>query len=123
MTKSPGVGISQQKEPQNASRGLEVCCGNTADGNITILRVHLVGALHLSTLHRQVTQSTNLLISQQKIYACQAVASHIAITLGGKQIEQGVTQLRLRTPNEQIDSSTADKISHLAGQIIQMGFY
>src|SRR6266566_3672954 len=123
MTKSPCLCISQQKEPQHASRALEGRRGDTTDGVSTVLHLHMVGALHPSTLHRQVTQSAHLLISQQKICACQAAASHIAVTIGRKQIEQGVTQLRLRTTNEQIDSSTADKISHLAGQIIQMRFY
>ena len=123
MTKSPYMCISQQKESQHASRALEGCCGDTSDGDITVVHLHIVYALHLSSLHRQVTQSAHLLISQQKIYACQTVASHIAITIGRKQIEQGVTQLRLRTTNEQIDSSTADKVSRLTGQIIQMRFY
>src|SRR5437773_4060718 len=102
MTKRPCMCIKQQKESQHASRTFEGCRGDTSDRDSTILHLNMVGTVHLSTLHCQVTQSAHLLIGQQKIYTCQAVASHIAITIRGKQIEQGMTQLRLGTTNEQI---------------------
>src|SRR6266849_3074286 len=123
MTESSCMRIGQQKEPQHTSRTLERGRGDTSYRDVTEMQPHMVGALHLPTLHRQVTQSAYLFVNQQKIYACQAVASHIAITIAREQIEQGVTQLRLRTAYKQVDGSAADKISHLAGQIIKMRLY
>src|SRR5215469_15189895 len=123
ITKSPCMWIGQQEEPQYASRTLERRRGDTLYRDATEMQPHMVGALHLSTLHCQVTQSAYLFVDQQKIYACQAIATHITITIAREQIEQGVTQLLLRTADEQVNSFTADKISHLAGQIIKMRLY
>src|SRR5258708_18170295 len=113
MTKSSCMWIGQQKEPQHTSRTLERRRGDTLYRDVPEMQPHMVGALHLPTLHRQVTQSAYLFVNQQKLYACQAIASHIAITIAWEQIEQGVTQLRLRTADEQVAGSTPDKISHL----------
>src|SRR5262249_58887641 len=109
MTKSSCMWIGQQEEPQHTSRTFERRRGDSLYRDVTEMQPHMVGALHMPTLHRQVTQSAYLFVNQQKIYTCQAVASHIAITTAGEQIEQGVTQPRLGTANEKIDSSTADK--------------